>query len=103
MTNRGTLDDFLHRLPTLPRLLGLGEPTHGVEAFPRLRNEMLRYLVEDAGYRSIAIESDCLAGLLVDSYVQTGDGELDDVLARGFSHGFGGYAANRELVAWLRE
>jgi erythromycin esterase-like protein len=103
MTNRGKLEDFLDGLPRPPRLLGLGEPTHGEQAFPRLRNEMLQYLVEQAGYRSIAIESDCLAGLLVDSYVHSGDGDLDDVLARGFSHGFGGYAANRELVEWLRD
>ncbi|MEU5938249.1 erythromycin esterase family protein [Micromonospora sp. NPDC047548] len=100
---RDGLRDFLDGLPNPPRLLGLGEPTHGGQAFPQLRNEILRYLVEDAGYRSIAIESDCLAGLLVDDYVHTGDGELDDVLTRGFSHGFGAYAANRDLVEWLRD
>lgn len=93
---------FLDSLPTRPRLLGLGEPTHGVEEFLRVRNEVFRELVEREGYRSIAIESDCLAGLIVDDWVAGGPGTLDDVMATGFSHGFGASAANRELVGWMR-
>ncbi|MFD7901880.1 erythromycin esterase family protein [Kitasatospora sp. NPDC059747] len=85
------------------RLLGLGEPTHGVEAFPELRNELFRHLVEHEGYRSIAVESDCLTGLVVDAYVTDGVGTLDDAVAHGFSHGFGASPANRELLRWMRE
>lgn len=84
------------------RLLGLGEPTHGVEAFPELRNELFHHLVEHHGYRSIALESDCLAALVVDAYVTDGTGTLDDAMERGFSHGFGASPANRELVRWMR-
>ena len=65
-----------------PRLLGLGEPTHGLEELPRLRNRVFEHLVDHEGYRSIALESDCLAG---------------------FSHGFGESQANRDLVAWMAE
>ncbi|MEV0606539.1 DUF6194 family protein [Polymorphospora rubra] len=82
-------------------LLALGEPTHGEPAFPRLRNEALKILAE-RGFRSVAVESDRVAGLAVDAYVQGGGGSLDDVLADGFSHGFGGHAATRELVEWMR-
>lgn len=99
----GPLDRFLAARPIPPRVLALGEPTHGIEAFPRLRNAALRHLVEHAGYRAVALESDAPAGLLVDDYVCGGPGDLDDVLAAGFSHGFGGSPANRELVAWLRD
>ncbi|WP_055556934.1 erythromycin esterase family protein [Streptomyces sp. NBRC 110028] len=84
------------------RLLGLGEPTHGVEAFPELRNELFRHLVEHEGYRSIAIEGDCLAALAADAYVAGGPGTLDDAMGRGFSHGFGASPANRELLRWMR-
>ncbi|MFI6740834.1 erythromycin esterase family protein [Nonomuraea sp. NPDC050451] len=94
---------LLRSFPAPPRLLGLGEPTHGEEAFPRQRNEVFRHLVEYEGYRSIAIESDCLAALVVDAYVTEGAGTLDDVMRRGFSHGIGESAANRELVSWMRE
>ncbi|MGP3912483.1 erythromycin esterase family protein [Nonomuraea sp. 10N515B] len=93
---------LLRTLPCRPRLLGLGEATHGEEALPELRNEIFRHLVEHEGYRSFAIESDCLMGLAVDDYVRAGTGTLDDVMEGGFSHGFGASAANRELVRWMR-
>jgi erythromycin esterase-like protein len=90
-------------LPGRPRLLALGEPTHGEDALLELRNDLFRQLVEQDGYRTIAIESDCLMGLAVDDYVTSGAGTLDDVLERGFSHRwFNASAANRELVRWMR-
>ncbi|MFE6667362.1 erythromycin esterase family protein [Streptomyces sp. NPDC057697] len=89
-------------LPARPRLLALGEPTHGEDTLLDLRNELFRDLVEQEGYRTIAIESDCLMGLVVDDYVTGGTGTLDEVMERGFSHGWGASAANRELVRWAR-
>ena len=93
---------FLRSLPTRPLLLGLGEARHFVGELGELRNEIFRHLVEHEGYRSFAIESDCLMGLVVDDYLATGEGSLDDVMTRGFSHGFGAAPANRELVRWMR-
>ncbi|MGW2514903.1 erythromycin esterase family protein [Streptomyces scopuliridis] len=89
-------------LPARPRLLALGEPTHGEDTLLDLRNELFRQLVEQEGYRTIAIESDCMMGLVVDDYVTTGTGTLDEVMEHGFSHGWGTSAANRELVRWIR-
>ncbi|MEE1942362.1 erythromycin esterase family protein [Streptomyces sp. TRM 70361] len=89
-------------LPARPRLLALGEPTHGEDVLLDVRNELFRQFVEQEGYRTIAIESDCLTGLVVDDYVTSGTGTLDEVMEHGFSHGFGASAANRELVRWMR-
>ncbi|ARH94905.1 erythromycin esterase family protein [Streptomyces sp. MOE7] len=89
-------------LSARPRLLALGEPTHGEDTLLDLRNELFRQLVEQEGYRTIAIESDCLRGLVVDDYVTSGTGTLDEVMEHGFSHGWGTSAANRELVRWMR-
>lgn len=97
------LTRFLDSLPVRPRLLGLGEPTHWEDGLLRARNAVFRLLVEHEGYRSIAIESDCLAGLVVDAFVAGGPGRIEDVLATGFSHGFGALRANRELVEWMRQ
>ena len=85
-----------------PRLLALGEPTHLEEILLDVRNEVFRHLVEEAGYRTITIESDCLMGLVVDDYVTAGTGTLDEAMERGFSHGWGVLAGNRELVRWMR-
>src|SRR4051794_8762369 len=75
-------------LPARPRLLALGEPAHGEDVLLELRNDLFRQLVEQEGYRTIAIESDCMMGLVVDDYVTSGTGILDDVMERGFSHGW---------------
>ena len=93
---------FLRSLPARPSLLGLGEARHFVGELGELRNEIFRHLVEHEGYRSFAIESDCLRGLVVDDHIMTGTGALDDVMERGFSHNFGASPANRELVRWMR-
>ncbi|MBA6434620.1 MULTISPECIES: erythromycin esterase family protein [Streptomyces] len=89
--------------PARPRLLALGEPTHGEDTLLHVRNELFRQLVEQEGYRAITIESDCLMGLVVDDYVTSGRGTLDEVMEHGFSHGWGTSAANRELVRWMRD
>ncbi|MGA5299965.1 erythromycin esterase family protein [Nucisporomicrobium flavum] len=85
-----------------PRLLALGEPTHGEESLLAVRNTLFRQLVEQEGYRTIAIESDCLMGLIVDGYVTAGTGTLDEAMERGFSHEWGAFPGNRELVRWMR-
>ncbi|MGY2895516.1 erythromycin esterase family protein [Deinococcus sp. UYEF24] len=97
------LSAFLATLPAPPQLLGLGEPTHGVEAFPIWRNRVFQTLVDTQGFRSIAIESDIIAGLQVDAHIASGQGTLDEVMTGGFSHGFGGRQANRDLVVWMRQ
>src|SRR6478609_1709864 len=79
-------------LPARPRLLALGEPTHGAEVLLEARNDLFRQLVEQQGYRTIAIESDCLMGLATDDYVTSGAGTLDEVMQSGISHGWGAFA-----------
>ncbi|MFC4454581.1 erythromycin esterase family protein [Deinococcus sonorensis] len=92
---------FLATLPDQPRLLALGEPVHSLDAFPSWRNRLFRTLVEQHGFRSIALESDIIAGQQVNAHVTSGEGTLDEVLHTGFSHGFGARPANRELVRWM--
>lgn len=96
------LSSFLNTLPARPRLLALGEPTHGLGAFPSWRNRLFHTLALEHGFRSIALESDIVAGLRVNAHITAGQGTLDEVMHAGFSHGFGGVQANRELVEWMR-
>ncbi|RMI43577.1 erythromycin esterase family protein [Streptomyces triticirhizae] len=92
----------MNLLPNRPRLLALGEPTHGDGTLLDVRNDLFRQLVEEEGYRTIALESDCLAGPIVDDHITTGRGSLDEVMERGFSHGWGAWEGNRALVRWMR-
>ncbi len=91
-------------VPASCELLALGEPAHPSQepAFGDVRNDLFAALA-DQGFRSIALETDRVAAIAVDDYVQHGTGNLDTAMAGGFSHGFGGLDANRRLVAWMRE
>ncbi|TDC84785.1 erythromycin esterase family protein [Actinomadura sp. 7K507] len=85
-------------------VLALGEPTHPSRepAFGPIRNELFASLAGQ-GFRSIALETDRVAALAVNDFVQDGFGTLDAAMREGFSHGFGHLEANRRLVTWMRE
>lgn len=83
-------------------VLALGEPTHQEPAFGLVRNELFVQLA-DRGFRSIALETDRVAALSVNDFVQEGIGRLAGVMSEGFSHGFGDLDVNRQLVTWMRE
>jgi erythromycin esterase-like protein len=84
-------------------LLGFGEALHGGEEILLLRNRLFQRLVEAHGYRAIAVESSFPRAHAVDEYVAgRGPASYAAVQESGFSHGFGGLDANRELVEWMR-
>ncbi|GAB3746221.1 erythromycin esterase family protein [Amycolatopsis oliviviridis] len=83
-------------------LLGLGEPTHAIPDFAEVRNELFAQLA-DRGFGSIALETDRVAALVANDYVQDGTGTLDLAMSEGFSHVFGTVEANKRLIAWMRE
>ncbi|MDR7274814.1 DUF6194 family protein [Catenuloplanes atrovinosus] len=94
---------LLDARPAPVEVLACGEPTHGEPAFQTLRNELLSGLAA-RGFRSVALETDRLRARLVDAYVRLRtDADLETVLADGFSHGWGAFPGNRELVVRLRE
>src|SRR5215472_3569891 len=84
-------------------LLGFGEALHGGEEMLVLRNQLFQRLVEAYGYTAIAIESSFPRGPIVNEYVLGhGPASYEAVQETGFSHGFGKFEANRELVEWMR-
>jgi erythromycin esterase-like protein len=83
-------------------LLAFGDPTHAGPEIGLARNELFAQLAEH-GFRSIALESDRVAALIVNDFVLDGVGTLDKAMREGFSHGFGDLDHNRQLVAWMRE
>ncbi|GAB3573549.1 erythromycin esterase family protein [Amycolatopsis endophytica] len=83
-------------------LLAFGEPTHLEPAFADLRNDLFARLAGH-GFASIALETDRVAALVVNDFVQNGVGTHEKVMREGFSHTFGQLDTNRRLVAWMRE
>src|SRR6266568_4252689 len=85
-------------------LLGFGEALHGGEELLVLRNQLFQRLVEASGYSAIAIESSFPRGSIVNEYVLgRGPASYEALQDTGFSHGFGKFEANRELVEWMRQ
>ena len=84
-------------------LLGFGEALHGGKELLVLRNQLFQRLVEAHGYSAIAIESSFPQGPIVNEYVLGhGPASYEAMQETGFSHGFGKFEANRELVEWMR-
>ena len=97
------LDRWMTALGPDVRVLGMGEPLHGGEAFLQLRNRLFQRLAGAHGFSAIALESSYPKGVMLNAYVNgAGHDDLEAACANGASHGFGALEANRELIAWMR-
>ncbi|WP_378740846.1 erythromycin esterase family protein [Nocardia brasiliensis] len=83
------------------QIVGLGESTHGAAEELTLKHRLVRLLVEQLGFRSIAFEDQWTTGLRVDEYIRTGTGDLDTI-----TNQLGGQWQTQEvadLLRWLRD
>src|SRR6266851_8402197 len=97
------VDTVIGALGDSVALLGFGEALHGGKELLVLRNQLFQRLVEAYGYSAIAIESSFPRGPIVNEYVLGhGPASYAAVQDTGWSHGFGKFEANRELVEWMR-
>ena len=97
------VDTMMSRLTGQVSLLGLGEPLHGGEQFLVLRNRLFQRLVEAHGFSGITLETNYSRARLVNAYISRhGPATYEAIEDNGFSYGSGRYAANRELVEWMR-
>lgn len=94
--------DALGRLIGDARIVVLGEGAHGAAQPLEFRNRLFRYLVEKKGFTAIAVESGVVEGRVVNDYVLGGAGEIDDILARGYSWTMAEFPQNKALVEWMR-
>lgn len=67
----GNLEEILKE----QRIIGLGEATHGTREFFRLKNRILRFLVEELGFRLLALEANFTEMLEIDKYIRNHDGD----------------------------
>jgi erythromycin esterase len=65
-------------------VVGLARPTHGAHELSTLTHQILRYLVEELGFRTLAIEEDWTTGTEIDAHLRTGTGDLRVLLDLAF-------------------
>jgi erythromycin esterase-like protein len=97
------LDPVLDLIGDAP-LVFLGEGTHGTHEFYELRQQITRRLIEEKGFRAIAIEGDWPDAACVDQYVRGGSGTARAALSefRSFPTWMWGNDDVLAFVRWLR-
>jgi len=82
-------------------VIGLGESVHGAAEEETLKHRVLRLLVKQMGFRSVAWEEDWTVGVQVDRYIRTGAGDLEELMSQ-----MSGQWQSREtmdVLRWLRD
>ncbi len=82
------------------RVIAMGEGTHGTSEFFALKDRVFRYAVEHGGVTVFAQETNWSDGENIEQYLQTGKGNLRDLLGATFA-----VWDNRETLAlleWMR-
>jgi hypothetical protein len=62
-------------------VVGLGSSTRGAHELTTLMHRVLRFLVEELGFRALAVEEDWTKGIQIDEYLRTGRGDPRALLA----------------------
>jgi erythromycin esterase len=62
-------------------VVGIGASTYGAHEHFALTCRIIRFLVEELGFRSVATEDDWDKGLELNRYLQTGEGRLDELMS----------------------
>jgi erythromycin esterase len=62
-------------------VVGLGASTRGAHELSTLMHRVLRFLIEEVGFRSLAVEEDWTKGIQIDEYLRTGRGDPRALLA----------------------
>ncbi|MGH8878967.1 MAG: erythromycin esterase family protein, partial [Stackebrandtia sp.] len=96
------LDDLepLRALIGDARVVAVGENSHHIRQFYRVRHRLLRFLVERCGFTVLAFETAFMPGFDVDTWVRGGPGDVS-----GAAHSAGMLADCREmrdLLLWMR-
>ncbi|MFK8907155.1 erythromycin esterase family protein [Streptomyces sp. YS-3] len=100
---RNTTD--LHALGAMigdARVVGLGEATHGSHEFFTMKERLFRYLVEEKGFTTFALEVSWSAGLQIDEYLQSGRGDARRIAHEAFANSPWDREEFVSLLEWMR-
>ena len=84
------------------KLIAMGEATHGTGDFFAIKDRVFRFLANHDGVRVLATEADWANGALIDNYLQTGNGNLRNILIRWHYYPWG-YQEMFNLLQWMRQ
>ena len=94
--------EFLRDLVGDARIVALGENTHGTRDFFETKARILRFLVEEMGFDTFAIEATWPEALRLDHYVRTGEGDSAALLS-GLYFWTWRTESVLEMIEWMRD
>lgn len=68
---------FLKNLPSDLKVVGLGEATHGTKEFSLIKNEIVKYLVIEKGFRNFILEASYIDANRLNNYIQAKDSNIN--------------------------
>lgn len=94
----------LARAAARARIVGIGEATHSSREFFTTKKQLLKYLVEHAGFRTFALEGSWSTGLLLDEYVLHGKGDPKQIMRREYQYNYRFWNTREylDLLRWMR-
>lgn len=94
-----SLDDiaFLQEMAKDAAIIGIGESTHGTAVYDTYRQRLIRFLVQEMGYKAIIDEGDILAAEKLDAYIST-----IKPIAWSLSEAFALSSHTERSLDWLR-
>ena len=63
-------------------IVGMGEQTHGTHEFWKIRHKITRFLIQEMGFTVVLNETSFPGALSVHEWIQTGEGNLPDILIK---------------------
>ncbi|WP_328726446.1 erythromycin esterase family protein [Streptomyces sp. NBC_00259] len=86
------------------QVVGMGEATHSSHEFFTMKHRVLRYLVENKGFRAFALETSWSSGLRIDEYLQTGEGDPKQIMREEFQDAYAWWNTREylALIEWMR-
>lgn len=85
-------------------VVGLGEVAHGARELFTLKHRVFRYLVEEKGFTTFALETNWAAGLRINAYLLHGTGDPRTIMDEEFGNGAWPWHVREylDLVKWMR-
>ncbi|GAA1485432.1 erythromycin esterase family protein [Brachybacterium fresconis] len=84
------------------RVVALGESSHHISEFYRIRHRLLRYLVERRGFTMLALEAPFTEAEIVADWVAGGPGDVERVASEGIAMSLGDAPEMHETLRWMR-
>ena len=94
--------EFLREIVGDARIVSLGEGTHGTRDFFEMKARILRFLVEEMGFNTFAIEATWPESRRIDHYVHTGEGDPRVFLSALYFWTWNTESV-LEMIEWMRE